>query len=352
MEDILKKLFSAIVLSGFLLWIFVAIITYIFKKKKPTKRSERLRQLNNFLNIEGRLSQKIDEFIGENPEILKALTNLPVTASITEMTTATRNRKVATAEINQKGSIIKIKRKTARERIVLGTKQESLLDKRKKYVQIALNGVAGEALKIISMLPSDLDRILIEAGTPLIKSAGIGIVTDIKNHLLLQSSIGGFRHKPYIVADMKVSDLADREVVMARKAGASAITCLGISPIETINNFIVSCRKNKLDSMVDMMNVDNPIMVLKQLREQPDVVIVHRGVDETDIDKQKMIPYYQINQIKGNSESMVAVAGGDTIQEIRSAIFNNADIVVLWKAFVSPTKKTADIIKEFLKEIR
>ncbi|MFH0792042.1 MAG: orotidine 5'-phosphate decarboxylase / HUMPS family protein [bacterium] len=303
-------------------------------------------------NLEEQMTKKINELIGENSEALKVLINSSATASATGIATTMGDRKIVATKINQGGSAMEVRRKTVRERVVLGTKKSSLLDKRKKYVQIALNGSANEALKIISILPSDLDRILIEAGTPLIKSAGIGIITDIKNHLLLQSNIGGFRHKPYIVADMKVSDLADREVVMARRAGASAITCLGVSPIETINNFIASCRKNKLDSMIDMMNVDNPILVLKQLEEQPDVVIVHRGVDETDIDKQKMIPYYQINQIKGNSESMVAVAGGDTIQEIRSAIFNNADIVVLWKAFVNPTKETVDIIKEFLKEIR
>ena len=43
-----------------------------------------------------------------------------------------------------------------------------LLQKRKKYLQIALNSTFGEAKEIIRSLPIS-ERILIEIGTPLIK---------------------------------------------------------------------------------------------------------------------------------------------------------------------------------------
>ena len=49
---------------------------------------------------------------------------------------------------------------------------------------------------------------------------------------------------------------------------------------------------------------------------------------------------------------MVAVAGGDTIQEVQRAIFNDVDIVVVWKAFYQSTAQTAKLAEEFLKEIR
>ncbi|MEI7424570.1 MAG: orotidine 5'-phosphate decarboxylase / HUMPS family protein [Candidatus Staskawiczbacteria bacterium] len=215
------------------------------------------------------------------------------------------------------------------------------LERKKKYLHIALNNSIGEARNIIQQLPSS-DRILIEVGTPMIKRYGTSAINMVKN----MSSAG-----TYIVADNKCADLASREVEMMANAGANASTCLGVAPIETIDSFIEECQKFGIDSMIDMMNVENPLFVLKKLKKTPTVVILHRGVDETEISKGKQLPLYQIKQIKGNYNIMVAVAGGDTIKEIKSAIFNDADIVVVWKNFYQASSDTAQLAKDFLKEI-
>jgi bifunctional enzyme Fae/Hps len=216
-----------------------------------------------------------------------------------------------------------------------------ILDKRKRYLQVALNGSPGQAREIISHLPLS-DRILIEAGTPLIKIYGKRMIT----------MIGAEAPGSYVVADTKCADLAQREVRAMADAGASAVTCLGVAPVETIDLFISECQKAGVDSMIDMMNVDNPVEILKRLNESPDVVILHRGVDETEFSKDKQIPYYQINQIKDNFDVMVSVAGGDAIDEIQKAILSGADIVVVWKAFYQSTGDAAELAEEFLKEIR
>lgn len=216
------------------------------------------------------------------------------------------------------------------------------LERKKKYLHIALNSSLEEAREIISVLPAS-DRILIEAGTPLIKIHGTRAIQKIK----LWSPLGA-----YIVADNKCADLANREVRLMAEAGASAATCLGIAPIETINNFIEECKKFNLDSMLDMMNVEDALSVLKKLKKPPTVVILHRGVDETEFSKEKQIPYYQIKQIKGHYNILVAVAGGDTIKEVQRAIFNDADIVVVWKNFYEPSEETASLAESFLKEIK
>ncbi|MBA4320189.1 MAG: hypothetical protein C0412_17460 [Flavobacterium sp.] len=104
--------------------------------------------------------------------------------------------------------------------------------------------------------------------------------------------------------------------------------------------------------MVDMMNIENSLSVLKKLKKLPNVVMLHRGVDETEFSKEKQIPLYQIKQIKGNYNILVAVAGGDTIKEIQRAIFNDADIVVVWKNFYQPSSETAQLAESFLKEIK
>jgi len=53
----------------------------------------------------------------------------------------------------------------------MNNKPISKLDSRKRYLQIALNSTLEEAYIIISLIPVS-DRILIEAGTPLIKRYG------------------------------------------------------------------------------------------------------------------------------------------------------------------------------------
>ena len=50
--------------------------------------------------------------------------------------------------------------------------------------------------------------------------------------------------------------------------------------------------------------------------------------------------------------AMIAIAGGDTIREVQRAIFNDADIVIVWREFYKATDETAKIAKEFLKEIK
>ena len=216
------------------------------------------------------------------------------------------------------------------------------LEKRKKYLHVALNSTLEEAREIISQLPVS-DRILIEAGTPLIKIYGTEAVSQIKE----MAPTGA-----YIVADNKCADLAAREVEMMANAGANAATCLGVAPIETIDRFIEECQKFNIDSMIDMMNVDSALSVLKKLKKLPNVVMLHRGVDETEFSKEKQIPYYQIKQIKGNYDVLVAVAGGDTIREVQRATFNDADIVVVWKNFYQASAETVQLAESFLKEIK
>lgn len=217
-----------------------------------------------------------------------------------------------------------------------------ILKKRKKYLHIALNSNLEEAREIILQLPAS-DRILLEAGTPLIKIYGTKAISEIKK----MAPFG-----TYIIADNKCADLAAREVEMMASAGANAATGLGVAPIETIDSFIEECQKFNIDSMIDMMNVESALLVLKKLKKLPDVVILHRGVDESEFSQEKQIPYYQIKQIKGNYDVLVAVAGGDTIREVEQAIFNDADIVVVWKNFYQPSAQTAQLAEDFLKEIK
>jgi len=224
-----------------------------------------------------------------------------------------------------------------------------ILEKKKKYLQIALNSTLGEASEIISNLPVS-DRIILEAGTPLIKRYGTQAIRSI--YELWKEQLSESKIIPYIVADLKTMDRAETEILISKEAGASGVICLGQAPLETINSFIDSCEKNGIDSMLDMMNIEYPVKILRLLRKQPDVVILHRGVDEEKFNKNKPIPYVQINKVLSSFDVMLSIAGGDTIREVQRAIFNGADIVLVWKEFYHSSKQTDSLAKEFLAEIK
>lgn len=206
---------------------------------------------------------------------------------------------------------------------------------------MALNSTLHEAEEIVSELP-DSERILLEAGTPLIKQYGIGAIESLKS----------WRPDGYVVADLKTMDRGVTEVEMAKDAGADAVVGLGQAPVETLRAFIDACEKVGLDSMVDMMNVDQPVRILSRLRRLPQVVILHRGVDEETFNKNKPIPYLQINKIRSSFNVLIAVAGGDTIREVQRAVFNDANIVVVWKEFYRPGSDTAILAEEFLRAVK
>jgi bifunctional enzyme Fae/Hps len=225
------------------------------------------------------------------------------------------------------------------------------LNSRTRYLQIALNSDLDDARRIISQLPAN-ERIIIEAGTPLIKKHGIDCVTRL-NYWWQSKLIAADINTPgYVVADLKTIDRGATEARMAKNAGASAAIAMGQAPVETLNAFIAECEILGIDAMIDMMNVEYALTVLRQMKKQPAVVILHRGVDEQNFNKEKQIPYHEIQRVKGNYDILISVGGGDTPREVQRAFFNSADIAIVWKNFYTAQSDTISLAQEFLKEIK
>ena len=152
-------------------------------------------------------------------------------------------------------------------------------------------------------------------------------------------------------------DGAEGEVELAKKAGASAATVLGGAPTETIDFFIRRCMELGLDSMIDMIGVEEPLNVLRKLKEPPTVVVLHKGRDE-ETTRGKVIKYKHINKIRSKYDVMISAAGGVDLREARSAIFNGANIVVAnivspddpWTG-ISLDDDVAEVAEQFLKTI-
>lgn len=268
----------------------------------------------------------------------------------------------------------------------------SRLTKKQRYLQVAFNSTLDDAREVLSFLPRS-GRIIIEAGTPLIKRYGMHAVRELYGMALwrgvppdppeeqgveqfdlvqlggiagviAQAAIKANRRQaggrtpvaapsaPYIVADMKTIDRGATEVEMAANAGASAVIAMGSAPVETLNTFVAACAAHGVDAMIDMMNVEYPLSVLRALKKPPRVVILHRGVDEERDNRQKMLPLHEIRRIKGQYDVLIAVAGGDTPREVQSAAFNDADIVVIWKSVYQKTSESSALVEGFLKTIK
>ena len=220
-----------------------------------------------------------------------------------------------------------------------------MLEHKKRYLQIAFNDNIEQVRRILPSIPLN-DRILIEAGTPFIKKEGLRGISYI-------SSIwrGG------IVADLKTLDGAVKEVNFVNNAGATAATVLGSAPTETLNLFVDTCEKNKIDSMIDMLGVEEPLKVLLKLRKPPTVVVLHKGRDEEST-RGKIIQYKHINKIRSKFDVLISAAGGIDLSQARSAIFNGADIVVAnivseddpWTG-ISSEEDVAGIARQFLATI-
>lgn len=265
------------------------------------------------------------------------------------------------------------------------SRRRTKLDPRKRYLQVALNGTLEDARRVIQSLPVS-DRIIVEAGTPLIKRYGeegirriygwysshvmgqtLAPVAPKENSghdflsLLLQAAARSSRAAmpasevpvfPYVVADLKTMDRGGTEVALAARAGASAAVALGSAPKETLDAFIEQCEAYGIDAMIDMMNVEFPLSVLRALKQVPPVVIIHRGVDEEQFNREKQIPLHEIRRLKGSYDIMIAIAGGDTLREVQRSVFNDADIVVVWKSVYHNTSETASLVTGFLKEVK
>jgi bifunctional enzyme Fae/Hps len=218
-----------------------------------------------------------------------------------------------------------------------------MLNRNTRYLQIAFNYDIPLVKKVLPSIQAS-SRIMIEAGTPFIKREG----SEGTIHRLWRG---------HIVADLKTLDGAYSEVHMAQLAGASAVTSLGSAPVETLDIFVATCARLGVDSMIDMLGVDDPLKVVMRLKKPPNVVILHRGRDEEST-RGKVIQYRHVNRLRSKYDLIISAAGGVDLKEARSAIFNGANIVVVnlvqpgdpWEG-ISTGSNVGEMARHFLETI-
>ncbi len=187
------------------------------------------------------------------------------------------------------------------------------------YVQIALDMPDIDALKkVVYQLPKS-DRILFEVGTPLVKRYGMEVIREIRK----------FAKDAFVIADLKTLDVGQVEVDLAFNETADAVVVSGLASSSTINKFIYESKRLGIYSSVDMMEVNDPLGVLKGLDDTPDIVILHRGIDEESKGKTRWQVIQDIKNELPGKKILFSVAGGIREETAKEALKKGADILIV-----------------------
>ncbi|MEM3673405.1 MAG: bifunctional 5,6,7,8-tetrahydromethanopterin hydro-lyase/3-hexulose-6-phosphate synthase [Candidatus Bathyarchaeia archaeon] len=208
---------------------------------------------------------------------------------------------------------------------------------RPPYLQISLDIPELERTKrIIEQIPGS-DRIILEVGTPLIKRYGTKVINELRQ----------VAKDVFMVADLKTLDVGKVEVDIAYEETADAVVAAGLAPAETLNAFIYEARRVGIYSMVDMLNVEDPIEKLKTLKDFPDVIIIHRGIDQETGKTIGLDLIQKLRQTFSDKRFLVAVAGGIVPETAREALEKGADIIIVGR-YVTQSKDIKRAVREFL----
>jgi len=178
---------------------------------------------------------------------------------------------------------------------------------------------------------------IIEAGTPLIKYNGIGVVKKLKEE---------FPDK-IINADMKTADVGDLETKIAADAGANIVTILGAAPIETIRSAVLMAKNyNNLKIAVDTIGVNDVFAKAKEIENtEIDYFLIHCGIDEQKAGKDPL----ENVRLSSEATKMPLIACGG-IKENTAAKFKEIETVEI--VIVGGAITKADDPKEAARKIK
>ncbi len=219
---------------------------------------------------------------------------------------------------------------------IMGFKVQRLWDP--PYLQVAMDLVdMGKVAQVLSEVPQN-DHVIIEAGTPLIKKFGLGVIGEIRK----------LRPNAFIIADLKILDTGNLEARMAADATADAVVVSGLAPTSTIEKAIAEARKVGIYSIIDMLNVQNPAKLIEKLKVKPDVVELHRAIDT----EETAHAWGDIAAMKkaAGGKLLVATAGGIRVEVVKDALKAGADILVVGRG-ITASKDIEHATDEFLDQL-
>ncbi|MDI6820208.1 MAG: orotidine 5'-phosphate decarboxylase [Candidatus Hodarchaeaceae archaeon] len=169
----------------------------------------------------------------------------------------------------------------------------------------------------------------VEAGTPLIKSAGLEAIKQLRRAFPAKT----------IVADMKTMDAGALEVGLAAKAGADVVCVLGVAADPTISEAVRAAGEHGVKVLVDLLATADPRTRAKQVEQLgASYVGVHVGIDQQ---KLGISPLEQLRAVVRAVKIPVAVAGGITAETAPELVRCGASIIVVGGAIT----KAKDVMR-------
>ena len=215
-----------------------------------------------------------------------------------------------------------------------------LLDECDSLLQVALDFTRiYDALKVAAQLPKS-KAVVLEAGTPLIKSFGSEAV------YLLRALAG----EGAVMADLKTMDTGALEVDIAADAGADATSVLALAPEETIKGAVERAEARGIALYGDLIGHPSPLEGLRALKKLGvHIALLHVGID---VQRTLGLTAPQMLELLGEAVEEfggpVAVAGGVKPSDVGALVDAGARIIIIGSAITrasEPRDATVEALK-------
>jgi len=195
-------------------------------------------------------------------------------------------------------------------------------------LQLAIDLLStADALTLLNKVADHVD--VIELGTPLIKQAGLEVVTTIK---------AAYPDK-LVFADMKTMDAGELEADIAFKAGADIMTVLATAGDSTIAGAVKAGKAHGKAVVADMIGVADKATRLRELQALGvSWVELHAGLDEQ---AQAGYSIEKLLEVGRNSHVPFSVAGGINAERIEGVESAGASIAVAGAAIYGAKEPAA-----------
>jgi 3-hexulose-6-phosphate synthase len=157
---------------------------------------------------------------------------------------------------------------------------------------------------------------IIELGTPLIKNAGIPVISAVK----------AAHPDKLVFADLKTADAGELEAELAFAAGADLVTVLGSAADATVSGAVKAARARGKGIVADLINHPDRVVRARELVALGvEFVEVHAGLDE------QAQPGYSIEVLLRDGRASgvpFSIAGGVKLSTIGQVYASGAKVAV------------------------
>ncbi|MEM2636954.1 MAG: orotidine 5'-phosphate decarboxylase / HUMPS family protein [Candidatus Korarchaeota archaeon] len=209
------------------------------------------------------------------------------------------------------------------------------------YLQVAIDVIDEKKALELATAAYRGGADIIEVGTPLIKSCGVGIVEKIAKICPGRT----------IFADMKTADAGEIEVELAKRAGASMVSVLAATDDEVIQETVKKAHEFGVKVICDLIGCKQPLERAREVDALDiDYIGFHVGISRQSkgVDAASLIE--ELRKVVNATKARIAVAGGIKLNQVRMLMESGAEIIIVGGA-ITKAENPEKVTEEFSKII-